>query len=41
MAILNLHPVEPGPLIFTDDRAPIEMLTNAVVINLALKGFVE
>jgi predicted membrane-bound spermidine synthase len=36
-AIGNLHPVEPGSLVFTDDRAAIELMTNALVIEFALK----
>jgi spermidine synthase len=36
-AIRNLHPVEPGPVVFTDDRAAIELMTNALVIEFVLK----
>ena len=28
----QIHPVEPGGLVLTDDRAPVEMLTHAVVL---------
>lgn len=34
----NLRPVEPGDLVFTDDRAPVELLTNAVVLEYFLFG---
>jgi spermidine synthase len=36
-AIRNLHPVELGPVVFTDDRAAIELMTNALVIEFVLK----
>ena len=36
-AIKSLHPVEPGPVVFTDDRAAIELMTNALVIEFVLK----
>jgi hypothetical protein len=36
-AIENLHPIEPGPVVFTDDRAAIELMTNALVVEFALK----
>jgi predicted membrane-bound spermidine synthase len=36
-AIRNSHPIEPGPVVFTDDRAAIELMTNALVIEFALK----
>ena len=36
-AIRNLHAIEPGPVVFTDDRAAIELMTNALVIEFALK----
>jgi len=32
----NLRPVEPGSLILTDDRAPVEMLTHAIVLDYVL-----
>jgi len=32
----NLRSVEPGPLVFTDDRAPVEMLTHEVVLSYLL-----
>jgi spermidine synthase len=37
-AAANLRPVEPGPTIFTDDRAAIEWMTNALVVAYVLKG---
>jgi predicted membrane-bound spermidine synthase len=36
-AIENLHPVEPGLVVFTDDRAAIELMTNALVVEFALR----
>ena len=35
-AIDNLHPTEPGRVVFTDDRASIEWLTNVLVIDFIL-----
>ncbi len=35
-AIANLRPTEPGPVVFTDDRASIELLTNEMVLNFIL-----
>jgi len=32
----NLRPTEPGPVIFTDDRASIELMTNALVFDFVL-----
>jgi spermidine synthase len=32
----NLRPVGPGPLILTDDRAPVEMLTHLVMLSYVL-----
>jgi predicted membrane-bound spermidine synthase len=37
-AIANLHPIAPGPTIFTDDQAPVEYLTNLVVLRYFLFG---
>lgn len=37
-AIANLRPTKPGPVVFTDDRAAIELMTNALVFEYALKG---
>ena len=34
----NLRTVEPGPMVFTDDRAPVEMLTHLVVLSYLLAG---
>lgn len=36
--VLNLQPVPVGGQVFTDDRAPIEWLTNNLVINYVLFG---
>jgi spermidine synthase len=35
-ALGNLRTVEPGPMVFTDDRAPVEMLTHSIVFNYIL-----
>jgi hypothetical protein len=37
-AIANLRPTNLGPVVFTDDRAAIELMTNALVFEYALKG---
>ena len=37
-AAANLRPTQPGNVIFTDDRAAIELMTNALVIDFALRG---
>jgi len=37
-AIANLHPVPPGSTIFTDDKAPVEHLTNLVLLRYFLFG---
>lgn len=37
-AAANLRPTRPGPVVFTDDRAAIEWMTNAVVLDFVLKG---
>jgi predicted membrane-bound spermidine synthase len=37
-AIANLRPTNPGPVVFTDDRAAIELMTNALVFQYTLKG---
>jgi spermidine synthase len=36
--IQNLQPTPVGGMVFTDDRAPIEQLTNAMVIQFVLSG---
>ena len=36
-AIKRLHEIEPGEVVFTDDRAAIELMTNALVIEFAWK----
>jgi len=36
-AAANLRPTEPGPVIFTDDRTSIELMTNALVIDFILQ----
>ncbi|HUF37235.1 MAG TPA: fused MFS/spermidine synthase [Anaerolineales bacterium] len=40
-AISNLQPVTPGGIVFTDDRAPIEWLTNYLVLNYLLHSGTE
>ena len=37
-AVENLHPMEPGRTIFTDDRASIELMTNALLFDYVLGG---
>jgi predicted membrane-bound spermidine synthase len=32
-AIWNLRPTAPGPTVFTDDKAPVEQLTNSIVLR--------
>jgi spermidine synthase len=40
-AAANLRPTQPGDVVFTDDRAAIELMTNALVLDFVLKGAVE
>lgn len=35
---LTLRPLEPSGVVFTDDHAPIEAMTNAIVLNFVLGG---
>jgi predicted membrane-bound spermidine synthase len=37
-AIENLHPIEPSDVVFTDDRASIELMTNALLFDYLLGG---
>jgi spermidine synthase len=37
-AVENLRSVQPGRIVFTDDRAAIELMTNALVLDFVLKG---
>ncbi len=37
-AAANLRAIEPGAVIFTDDQAAIELMTNALVLNFVLRG---
>jgi hypothetical protein len=32
-ALKNLRPTPPGPIVFTDDKAPVEQMTNAIVLR--------
>jgi hypothetical protein len=36
--IQNLQPTPANGMVYTDDRAPIELLTNAMVIQFVLSG---
>jgi spermidine synthase len=38
-AIDNLRPTKPGSVVFTDDRPSIELLTNLLLLNFALRGY--
>jgi len=40
-AYVNLQPGYKTTMVFTDDRAPIEWLTNNLVINFILHGDVD
>lgn len=37
-AIADLHPIASGDIVFTDDKAPVEYLTNLVVLRYFLFG---
>jgi len=37
-AAANLRPTEPSDVVFTDDRAAIELITNALVFDFVLGG---
>jgi hypothetical protein len=37
-ALDNLHPLEPSAVIFTDDCASIELMTNALLFDYVLGG---
>ena len=37
----NLQPTPPQTMVFTDDRAPIEWLTNNLILNFLLQGGME
>jgi predicted membrane-bound spermidine synthase len=40
-AIVNQQPVPQGGVVFTDDKAPIEWITNNMVLSFVLSGEVE
>ena len=40
-AIVNQQPVPQGGIVFTDDKAPIEWITNNMVLSFVLSGEVE
>jgi spermidine synthase len=37
-ALANLHPLAGNGTVFTDDRAPVESLTNAIILRYLLRG---
>jgi hypothetical protein len=37
-AMANLRPTQPSGIVFTDDRAAIELMTNALVLDFFLSG---
>jgi hypothetical protein len=37
-AAQNLQPLPAGGTVFTDDRAPVEQITNAIVVDFLLNG---
>lgn len=37
-AVENLHPIQPGDVVFTDDRASIELMTNALLFDYVWGG---
>jgi len=37
-AVENIRPTRPGNVVFTDDRASIEMMTNALLFDYVLRG---
>jgi spermidine synthase len=37
-AVQNLRPLPEGRVVFTDDRAPVEWITNNMVLNYILSG---
>jgi spermidine synthase len=39
--IMNLQPVPDSKIVFTDDRAPIEQLTDSIAIRFVLQGSVD
>jgi hypothetical protein len=36
-ALKNLRPTKPGPVVFTDDQAPVEQMTNAIVLRFLMQ----
>jgi hypothetical protein len=41
ITIDNLQPIPQKSVVFTDDKAPIEWYTNAMIIDFFLNGQVE
>jgi hypothetical protein len=39
--MVNMKPVPESEIVFTDDQAPVEWLTNSMVLNYVLFGGVE
>lgn len=39
--IINLQPVPDSQIVFTDDRAPIEQLTDSIAIRFVLQGSID
>jgi hypothetical protein len=39
--LVNIQPVPEGTVVFTDDRAPIEWLTNNLVLSFLFSGGAE
>lgn len=37
-ALANLRPTQPGKVVFTDDRAPVELMTNLLALSYVLGG---
>jgi hypothetical protein len=36
-ALKNLRPTPPGSVVFTDDKAPVEQMTNAIVLRFLMQ----
>ena len=41
LTLVNLQPAPPYTVIFTDDRSPIEWITNTMILNFILQGEME
>jgi hypothetical protein len=40
-AIRNLQPTPSADLVFTDDRAPVEWISDSIVLNFFLQGGIQ